>query len=197
MRNIKTFAAERVSGSKNLYNSRGKSKDGKLYDDIVVGAMGEYAVYYALKEEGFKCSKPDLKIYKGKKKSFSADLQCNDLNIHVKSQSVESEKKYGFSWLLQRSDPMVKNPTIYDVFAFCYADLDKKVVTFLGFCDVNSVDKHDLWAECKVPMFRRTKIALYLSHLADYDIVYSKIAKKFNSLLKVKSILKEVSNENL
>ncbi len=58
MYKIENFANERLSGSKDLYNKRGKSSNIKLRTDIIAGAMGEFAVYKHLKSLELKCSKP-------------------------------------------------------------------------------------------------------------------------------------------
>ena len=171
MSKIRKFAEDRVAGSKDLYANRGESRVDKMIDDIVCGTMGEYAVYKLLRAASLPCTKPDLTIYETKKKSFSADLFSGELNIHVKSQTVFSAERYGYSWLCQRSDPLYRQPKEHDIMAFCCVDLEARVVTFLGFVKAFDIKKYDLWSNCKVPMFRRTKIALYLEHFSDYGIV--------------------------
>ena len=171
MKKINKFAADRLADSSGLYKSRGESRVDKIVEDIVVGTMGEFAVYKVIKALGLKCSKPDLTIYEKSKKSFKADLFSDNFNIHVKSQSTASAEKYDYSWLCQRSDSLYKKPGETDIFAFCCVDLDSQTVTFLGFCYASDVKLYELWRECKIPYFRRTKVALYLSEFADYDIL--------------------------
>ena len=76
MKKIVKFANERVGLSKDLYAKRGESKVEKMIHDIIIGTMGEFAVYQLLKSQGLKCSKPDLTIYETKNKSFDSDLKC-------------------------------------------------------------------------------------------------------------------------
>ena len=171
VKRIEEFADKRIEGSKSLYAHRGEARVEKIRNDIIIGAMGEFAIKKVLKDMKLKCTDPDLKIYEGRKKSFEADLFCEKKNIHVKSQSTFSAERYGYSWLCQRTDPLYKDPQENDLFAFNCVDLEKREVTFLGFCKASDIKKYDLWKECKVPMFRRTKIALYLTDFADYDIL--------------------------
>lgn len=49
----------------------------------------------------FCCSEPDVQIYKGRSKSFDADLRWKGKAVHCKSQSVESAELYGASWSFQ------------------------------------------------------------------------------------------------
>lgn len=165
------FADERLGGSKGLYNYRGKSTDNKLKNDIITGALGEYGIQQYLKSLKYKCSKPDLKIYARGEKSFDADLTCDDLNIHVKSQSIQSFKRYGASWLVQRSDKLYKEPKTIDVFAFTNVNLETKEVEILGFVYATDIKDNDLFGECKVPSFRHSKVALYLTDFEGYNII--------------------------
>jgi len=166
---------DRLRGSKGLYNQRGKSSDYKLLTDIIAGCMGEYAVYKHLKSSGIECSKPDLKIYGKGEKSFDSDLKSGESNIHVKSQTIQSVKRYGNSWLLQRSDPLYKSPTDNDILAFTEVNVEDQVVDIIGFCNATDIADNELWAECKVPRFRRTKIALYLVDFSCYDIIRAEL----------------------
>ena len=96
------FANKQLKTSKALYTYRGENKKEKIVYDIIVGKLAELAVTKFL-----KCSKPDFTIYERRKKSYSPDLRLGNLRIHVKGQSEESVKRYGHSWLFQRSDQIV------------------------------------------------------------------------------------------
>ncbi len=159
----KKFAHDRIGKSSNLYAYRGESNQNKMIEDIVIGTLGEWAIYNHLIELGYKIEEPDMKIYEAKRKSFNADLQFDEVNIHVKSQGVESVKKYGNSWLLQRSDKVVKTPTEYDIFAFTNVNLIDKTINILGYCWATDM-KYD---ECKVPRYRSTKVAIYINQIED------------------------------
>lgn len=157
------FAQERIKGSAGLYSYRGEVNMGKMVDDVVVGTLGEWAAYLYLKAKGIEVSEPDMVIYAVKRKSFSADLYNGDIKIHVKSQSLKSFKRYGGSWLLQRSDKVVKTPEANEYFIFTRVEGLK--VTIQGVCNIKDLADRGLWGECSVPSYRHSKIALYLKDL--------------------------------
>ena len=173
---VEKFAEARMS-SKKLYNYRGKSSDEKIKEDIIIGTLGEWAVYKILKKQGFNCTRPDMKIYETKRKSFKADLRIANLDkdIHVKSQGTKSIRRYGHSWLLQRSDSLVKSPPLNAIMAFTAVDLESRTVQIKGFCHPRLIKKMDLFEECKVPMFRMTKVALYMESLEQFGIVQKEL----------------------
>lgn len=152
------FANERLSNSYSLYNRRGKSKTDKIRQDILVGTLGEWGAYRYLKELGYCVRKPDMNHYSTRGKSYAADFECLDsgLKFHCKSQSIDSAELYGHSWLVQRNDPVVNLPSQDEWFIF--TEVDGKEVTILG--AVSSCGL--VLGECRVPMFRKTKYAIYL-----------------------------------
>lgn len=173
---VKKFAEDRITISSNLYKWRGEQSQNKMVEDIIVGTLGEYAVQnYLSKELGRPCTRPDLKIYDKRNKSYSADLTSGDLKIHVKSQSCKSVKRYGLSWLFQRKDKLVSEPKDNEYIAFCSVDSDTYEVTIVGFVHPAHLKELELWGECKVPMYRKTKVALYLEELDPYGIVLNNV----------------------
>lgn len=147
------FAEEAIESSKNLYYYRGTKNLDKIKEDIYVGKMGEVGVYLHLK--GYGCSKPDFAIYKGRRKSFDADLFVNQIPTHVKSQTKESANRYGNSYLFQKSDPVVINPN-EDLF---YGTLvEGNTVTIIKECKINELT----FEPCKVSWFNKTKVAIYV-----------------------------------
>jgi hypothetical protein len=161
MERIKEFADARL-GSANHYKSRGGFKRG----DLICGAMGELAVYKLCKKHGKEVSKPDFEIYDTKSKSFDADLRLDKKKrLHVKSQSLESVKRYGKSWLMQRHDPIFKGTGYNHYMVCCVVDEDNCEVEVLGFFPMRSVISKGLIGECKVPSFRTTKVAIYYDSL--------------------------------
>jgi hypothetical protein len=161
------FANKRMEGSKSLYAYRGESNMSKMKEDIVIGTFGEFGVYDYMVSKNYDCSDPDLKIYEKRKKSFDADLVSGEINIHIKSQGVSSAKRYGNSWLLQRSDSLVKNPSDKDLICFTSVNLDTREVIILGFIWAKDIVDNDRFAECKVWKYRTTKVALYFKDLED------------------------------
>ena len=157
------FAEDRLTLSGALYKLRGEQNKAKMIEDIMIGTMGEFGVYAHLKNKGIEVSEPDLKIYEKRKKTFAADLSNEEIDIAVKSQSQSSIRKYGVSFLFQRSDKLVSSPGNRAYIAF--TSVDGSVVEIVGI--VKAVDLLPYYAECKVPMYRGTKVALYLKDFQD------------------------------
>ena len=168
------FANKRIVDSEKQYRYRGENSKDKMLEDIMIGCMAEFAVYQYLKELGHDCTKPDLTIYKARKKSYSADLIASGYNVHVKSQSLKSIEKYGRSWLFQRTDSLVSAPDEVDIIATASVDVKCRKVTLLGFISPISVCKASKWGECRVDWYRKTKVALYLEDLEKAGLVLSK-----------------------
>lgn len=157
--NCVNFANKRIGKSSDLYSRRGEKRIEKILNDIVTGTVGEYGVYKYLKSQNVITSKPDLEIYEKRNKSFDADLYNDEVKIHVKSQGTASAKRYGNSWLLQRSDRVTRNPGKNEYYAF--TEVDGKDVIILGIVKCSDIIKYDLLEECKVPSYRHSKYALY------------------------------------
>jgi hypothetical protein len=162
------FAVKRVTGSSDLYAYRGEPRKEKLVNDILVGALGEWAVEAHLASMGYECTEPDMKIYKTRGKSFDADLYVDDIEIHVKSQGMVSVKRYGNSWLLQRNDKIVSEPKENQLFAFTNVDVENRIVDILGYCWAKDM----VYGECKVWAYKKTKVAIYLKDIEDFLVEY-------------------------
>lgn len=180
LKRVFDFASKRMGGSKDLYAYRGEKNLSKMEEDIIIGTLGEYAVQNYFKSKGLKCSRPDVKIYEKRRKSFDADLKAvnfynENINVHVKSQSLKSVKKYGLSWLFQRNDSLVKKPEVNDVMAFCTVDPKTFECSIVGFVHPRLVCEMNLWGECKVWQYQKTKVAIYLTDLEPYGIVLEDI----------------------
>ena len=157
------FAEERMGGSAELYSYRGEKNKSKMLDDIIIGCLGEWGAYKFLNDKGIKVKKPDMNIYEKKRKSFSADLFNDEYSFHVKSQSEVSRKRYGSSWLLQRSDKIISDPG--DGEYFLLTSVVDKEVEILACIFIADIVNNNLWGECKVPYYRHSKVALYLDDL--------------------------------
>lgn len=159
----KNFAEARIGGSKDEYMKRGEANVAKMIEDIEYGAMAELAVYRLLKGLKLSCTKPDFKIYEKRKKSYSPDLICNGLNLHVKSQGTVSAKRYGSSWLFQKFDPLIKNLDPKDILVLCIVDGNTvHVKNLIGF---RELVKLELLDKPKVFQYAITKVAIYLEKL--------------------------------
>jgi hypothetical protein len=156
------FAEARTGGGVDLYKKRGGFK--KV--DIVTGALGEMAVFKLLKSVGYDTNKPDFTIHDTSKKSYSADLVSSEgLKFHVKSQNLESATRYEPSYLLQRTDPIIKNPDKNDFLVPVIVNLDTLEVEIYGTIPMEEIVKQELLGECKVEWLRKTKVAIYLKDL--------------------------------
>lgn len=97
-----TFAQECAQTNK-YYASRGQANLDKIVQDIITGKLGEFAAYELLSSRFDDTTLPDLEIYRGGRKSHSADITAGGHNFSVKTQSLESVKKYGMSWLMEKT----------------------------------------------------------------------------------------------
>lgn len=169
------FADLQVEGSKNLYAYRGESRVDKIISDIVIGKTAEVGVMTYLKNLGYGCSKPDFSIYERQRKSFDADLYTDcGLQIHVKAQGLVSHKRYGASWLLQKSDKITSKPSTKDYMIMVL--VDGQDCTILGVCRV--ADIVPCLGEPRVPSYRHTKKALYLEDLKVNNVNLSALRRK-------------------
>ena len=157
---IEAFVEQRAIDNE-LYHKRGGFKE----LDLWVGAFAEYASYYYLKDQGLDVTKPDLTIYKAKDKSFDADLTDGVKKFHVKGQSMESKRRYGDSWLLQRWDKIVQKKIQNHYLILCNVDVENRKVEILGTPSVSSIHNAECWSECKYYLFQKTKVALYLPEM--------------------------------
>lgn len=153
-----------MAGSEKLYRLRGELRNSKIWEDVYIGAVSEFAAYEYLNSIGFKVDAPDLSIHKKSKKSFSADFKSGDYNIHVKSQSAKSAKRYGLSWLFQKTDKLFSAPSATDLFLFCKAITEKDEVLeveILGMVQVSKLVEARILKEPKVFQYKHSKIAIY------------------------------------
>lgn len=144
-----------------LYKKRGGFKR----EDILVGALGEIGAWKYFKKRGFTISKPDFNIYEKKNKSFDSDLRSKNRHFHVKAQSQESIRRYGHSWLMQRSDPVLQKVQYNHYMVPCAVDLEKNIVEIFGCISFKSIMEGGHIGECKHPAFRTYKVAIYLDSL--------------------------------
>ena len=100
----------------------------KIQDDHFVSKLGEEAVRILF--EGRECSVvgPDYSVYEAKRKSWSADLKVNGLEVAVKTQRRSAANRYGLSWTFQdspeRRDPILDTPDAW-VCLVVFEDLKK------------------------------------------------------------------------
>ena len=159
---VKDFVHKRKKDTE-LYQKRGGFKD----IDLWTGALGEVGAYYYLREKGRDVSFPDFEIYKPKDKSYDADMRDGSKFYHIKAQNLESQKRHGNSWLLQRYDKIVRKKIQNHYLVLCNVDVDNRKVEILGTPSVSSIHNAECWSECKYYLFRKTKVALYLDEMKE------------------------------
>lgn len=158
------FAQGQLDTSKYCYNSRGELRQDKIVQDICIGKLGEIAAYKYLTTRGYKASRPDFEIYKSGKKSFAPDIitECGK-RVHVKSQGYESMIRYGASWLLQKSDKLIRDADDLDFILM--VSLKGLSADVLGVVKVKDLIDNNLFSKPAVPRFAETKIAVYYDSL--------------------------------
>lgn len=161
------FADARIQNGINVYRRRGGFK--KV--DIIVGALGELAAYKYLQGRSVETNSPDFTIHAVKDKTFNADLvSISGLHFHVKSQSLDSARKYEASFLFQRTDPIFNDESgVHFLVPVIVDPLGLKAKVF-GIHPVNYLIKENLFGECKLTHLRKTKIALYLKELVEEEL---------------------------
>lgn len=121
MEMCRNFADACVHTNIDCYKKRNQYNLDKIKKDIEEGKRAEIAVYLAIRGKlGVICKRPDFKIYNKRGKDYSADLQTQHYNIHVKSTREPNVKK--MSWVFQKNDPLVLNPELNDIIYFTKVD---------------------------------------------------------------------------
>ena len=109
------------------YHDSNQSIKTKIQDDHFISKLGEEAVKKLFEERGNEVSGPDYNVYHKKKKSWSADLIINKIEVAVKTQKKSAANKYGLSWTFQsspvRKDPILKNPEAW----VCFVEYDDEI----------------------------------------------------------------------
>ena len=160
-REAKQFATKRGEQNLALYEKRGGFKK----EDLISGAMAELAVFRLLKDAGIKVGKPDFTIHATRTKSYDADLTDGVHKFHVKGQTLESKERYGASWIMQRTDPIINKPERMHYLVPCTVDIYTGRVEIYGILSIMSLVDQGCIGECKLEWFRKTKVALYLDHI--------------------------------
>lgn len=169
--------AHKRSNDSSLYKHRGGFKS----NDIVIGALGELAVYRFLTGLEIDVNHPDFTIHEAADKSYDADLQDEKGHyFHVKSQNVKSANAYGTSWLFQKKDEIVSNPKQGHYIIPTVVNTEKNEVYIMGCMGCKPL--LDVYKSPKLEHLRETKKALYFD---DIDAKLS-IRKQWSILWSLK-----------
>lgn len=164
----KDFANQQIEGSRKLYAYRGEKNTDKMNEDIVIGKMVEVAVWQAYKHLG--ATKPDFTIYERINKSFAADMMIGEYTLHVKGQGHKSLMNYGESFLFQKTDPIVRKPTLHDIIVVGLVCPKLYRVTILASFNMYDVVENGGLEQPRNEWYARTKYAIYLKNLRDLGI---------------------------
>jgi hypothetical protein len=155
----KHFAEKCVITNIDEYKKRNQSDIDKIKNDIQIGKMAEFAVYYILLNAGKNnITLPDLNIYNKSKKSFDADLINENKKIHIKSQTKESADAFGESWLFQKVDPIVINASDDDHFIGTKVDFKTGKIEITLSKPVTKL----VFSKPKLQKLQGTKVCVYL-----------------------------------
>lgn len=157
-----------------FYSKRNQFSEEKRIKDSFVGKMGEIVVYKYFHDKGIELSYPDTKIYSKKEKSWAADLSNDDYNIHVKTQDLESGKRYGISWMFQagsfgHKDKEIFNPSDKDYLALVSFDFATKSGEIKALFPVKDAHSNKLFKEPKLDKLKGNKVAIYYADVSAED----------------------------
>ena len=145
-----------------------------MVHQTTTGKIAEWGVALHFIDQQRSISDPDMKVYEAAGKSFDADLQLDGKDLHVKSQSVDSAKRFGTSWMFQyggrgfgHTDPLLKKEN--GLVAFCVVDFDNKKVIIHGLCNFDTLRKR--LREPVKESLKQTKRCIYLEDLVPEDFV--------------------------
>mgnify|MGYP000244693808 CR=1 FL=1 len=163
------FADRQLETSKDCYRRRGERRIDVIRHNLITGKLGEIAAYKYMVNHGYKVSKPDFTIYERRNKSFDADLSTDcGINVHVKSQGYDSLMRYGASWLLQKSDKLVKTGGEKEFILM--VSMKGLQADVLGVVSVDDLHEHELFEEPKVSRYAHTKKAIYFDSIKQSGI---------------------------
>ena len=136
------------------YKKRNQDDRGKIINDIYNGKKAEFLVYNFLISKQKKLSSPDLNIYEKYNKSYDADLHLKDINIHVKSHSVNGN--FPISWVFQKEDPLLSAIKEHNFLALVVMN---KEINYMYLKKISEVHFKEPLKEC----LKDTKVCIYES----------------------------------
>lgn len=157
------FADKVIGTNQDQYAHRGQINLNKIKQDIFLGKLAEWGVYFIYLENGAEnLSVPDMNVYGKQDKSFDADLNCGSFKLHIKSQTLESSIRYGDSWIFQSKDPLFAFSTEHDIVVACRVGLDTFEMGAYVEIMLEKCFKDLVFGETKLSKFAGNKKAIYL-----------------------------------
>lgn len=129
--------------------------------DSLVGKAAEFATYVYLQPLYPSLSEPDVAIYKGSKKSWKHDLSTDTFDISVKGQDIRQGKRYGISWVFEKTDKGLIETGRPVRFVFVTVDVEHKNADIKAILPLSAL-KFDL---LKLDYLNRTKKAVYFEQM--------------------------------
>ena len=168
------YARQELSSTLAQKNKRNQFNKEAMIHQTTTGKLAEWAVTLFFTDKPCRISDPDMKVYTKYEKSFDADLKVDGIDLHVKSQSIESAKRFGTSWMFQyggkgngHKDPLLSYAN--GLVALCVVDFKGKFVEIKGICDFKSI-RGKLREPVKEAL-KRTKRCIYLEDLLEKDFI--------------------------
>ena len=167
------FAEQSIETNINVYAKRNQKNLDKGKLDNRNGKIGEMVAFDFLKEFFDDLSAPDLTVYSVKNKSWEKDLisKVGGKKFGVKSQTIESAKKYGESWVFQNEDSGIhgdKDKKDDDNFiVFVLLDVAEKLGWIRGIVKVKWLHENGLFKPMKL-LHLKSKRAVYYEDLAEH-----------------------------
>lgn len=157
------FADKVFVTNKDEYAKRKQFNSSKIKNDILLGKLGEWGVYFMYLSKGrSNINTPDMSVYSHQKKSFDPDLYWGLFNLHIKSQSLDSATRYGDSWIFQAKDPLFGYSNEYDIIVGCRVAVDDNAKTATVEMLLEKPFKKLKFGDTKLLKFSENKKALYL-----------------------------------
>lgn len=155
------------------YRRRGQGNLNKIITDIHTGKLLELGAYKLLKKIGVPVIFPDFTIYEKKGKSWDADLVAGKMKFHCKSQTEDSVKKYGMSWILQyggagrgHTDKLFHNQDENDFLIPGY--ISGRSAIICGIFSIRDIMENGLIGLPKLPQLYGSKRAIYWEDLVSH-----------------------------
>ena len=166
---VDQFCDKMRESSAQYYLARRKANPGKVYEQIKVGKLAEFAarsyLVQNLKLPGDVV--PDLQVYEHKNKNWEPDLKYIDYSIHIKSCTVSSAETYGESYTYQAIDPLLRTDAPRDYCCFVLYDDKNDIYNVRSLVKINWLRSHNLFKEMKLTKFKNNKVAIYHEDLVN------------------------------
>ena len=156
------FAERVIETNKDEYARRKQSDLTKIKNDIVIGKLAEWGVYFIYLKRGRYLNTPDMQVYPKEHKSYDPDLRWGLYNLHIKSQTYQSFVRYGDSWIFQAKDPLFEFSNEYDIVIGCRVSIDDFENGALVEIMLEKQFRNLKFGETKLSKFYGNKKAIYL-----------------------------------